>query len=143
MGTKARKGSWVVWGERCPRCSFVTSQKECPRCGTLIPVKEKTLIIEDDSLRGGFSQVPNVILRNPLLSANAKVIYCLLLSHAWQDNECFPGQDTLGEYMGCTSRQVRTILQELKRQKLIDWKRTGRSSLYRIKKLSGYLSNHE
>jgi hypothetical protein len=32
----------------------------------------------------GFTQLPNFILRNPELSANAKTVYSLLLSYAWQ-----------------------------------------------------------
>jgi len=138
---KANKGSWFIWGEKCPTCSFVTSEKVCPRCETPIPVKVKTLVIEDEGLRGGFAQVPNVILRDPSLSANAVRLYCLLLSHAWHDNECFPGQERLAGYMNCSRQHLNTILQELKRNKLIDWKRTGRSSLYCIKRLSdGYLT---
>jgi len=137
MTSKANKGAWIIWGEHCPVCAYVTKERVCPRCGAAIPVKDKSLIIEDEGLRGGFSQVPNVVLRNPLLSSNAKVLYCLLLSHAWHDNECFPGQDRLAGYMGCTRKHVNTILQELRRHKLIDWKRTGRSSLYRIKRLTG------
>jgi len=132
------KGSWAIWAEKCPTCSYVTSEKDCPRCGTPIPAKNRSVIFEDKSLRGGFSQIPNVVLRNPKLSANAKVVYCLLLSHAWQHGECFPGQKLLASYMGCTERHIRTLLQGLKRHNLIDWKRTGRSSLYLIKKLPGY-----
>jgi len=139
MVTKKQKGSWAIWGDKCQVCSFTTSEEVCPRCGTPMAVKNKTLVIEDAGLRGGFSQIPNAILRNPLLSANAVRLYCLLLSHAWQDNECFPGQDRLAGYLGCSRQHVNTILQELRRHKLIDWKRTGRSSLYRIKKLTGYL----
>ena len=134
------KGSWAIWGEHCPTCSYVTSEKDCPRCGTPIPAKNRSIIFEDESLRGGFSQIPNVVLRNPLLSANAKVLYCLLLSHAWQRGECFPGQELLAGYMGCTERHIRTLLQELKRRQFIDWKRTGRSSLYLIKKLPGCIT---
>ena len=135
------KGTIVIWGEHCPTCNYVTQEKDCPRCSTPIPAKNKTLVFEDEGLRGGFSQIPNVVLRNPKVSVSAKLLYCLLLSHAWSHNECFPGQELLAEYMGCKSRQVRNILQELKRNRLIDWKRTGRSSLYCIKRLSdGYLT---
>ena len=36
----------------------------------------------DPIARYGFTQLPNVILRNPDLSANAKTAYSLLLSYA-------------------------------------------------------------
>ena len=36
----------------------------------------------DPIARYGFTQLPNFILRNPELSANAKTVYSLLLSYA-------------------------------------------------------------
>ena len=45
----------------------------------------------------GFTQLPNLILRNPDLSTNAKTTYALLLSYAWHNNLCFPGQERLAE----------------------------------------------
>ena len=48
----------------------------------------------------GFTQLPNFILRNPDLSTNAKTTYALLLSYAWHNNLCFPGQERLAEHMG-------------------------------------------
>src|SRR5436190_9381117 len=50
----------------------------------------------------GFTQIPNFILRNPELSANAKTVYSLLLSYAWHNNLCFPGQERLAEQHGRT-----------------------------------------
>ena len=55
----------------------------------------------DPIARYGFTQLPNFILRNPELSANAKTVYSLLLSYAWHNNLCFPGQERLAEHMGC------------------------------------------
>ena len=54
----------------------------------------------DPVARYGFTQLPNFILRNPELSANAKTVYSLLLSYAWHNNLCFPGQERLAEHMG-------------------------------------------
>ncbi len=57
----------------------------------------------DPIARYGFTQLPNFILRNPDLSANAKTVYSLLLSYAWHNDLCFPGQERLAEHMGMHS----------------------------------------
>src|SRR5262245_20572422 len=54
----------------------------------------------DPIAQHGFTQVPNFILRNRDLSTNAKTVYSLLLSYAWHNNLCFPGQQRLAEHMG-------------------------------------------
>ena len=41
----------------------------------------------------GFTQLPNFILRDPKISIGAKTAYSLLLSYAWHNDLCFPGQD--------------------------------------------------
>jgi len=108
--------------------------------GKLSPA-EKSLVFKDANLRNGFTQVSNVILRDPRLSANAKVLYILLLSYAWQDRECFPGQDTLADNMGCTRRTIIRTLVELKKFKLISWVKRGlgKSNTYYIERLNdGY-----
>jgi len=51
----------------------------------------------DPIARHGFTQLPNFILRNSEISANAKTAYALLLSFAWHNNLCFPGQERLAE----------------------------------------------
>ena len=48
----------------------------------------------------GFTQLPNFILRNPEVSIGAKTIYALLLSYAWHNDLCFPGQDRLAKDVG-------------------------------------------
>ena len=47
----------------------------------------------DPIARYGFTQLPNFILRNPDLSANAKTVYSLLLSYAWHNNLAFPARN--------------------------------------------------
>ena len=103
--------------------------------------REHTLVIKDENLRSGFAQVPNVILRDPLLSSNAVRLYCLLLSYAWDKNEAFPGKETLAWEMGCKIRTVTRTLAELKGHKLIIWHRQGlgKVNIYYIQRLSdGY-----
>lgn len=83
------------------------------------------VIVEDEALRDGFTQIPNPILRNPAVSPGAKVVYGLLLSYAWQDDSCYPGQERLAEDMGVTERSVITYLKHLVEASLITIKRRG------------------
>jgi len=103
---------------------------------------QKTLIIKDENLQGGFAQIPNIILRDGTLSSNAVRLYALLLSYAWANDECYPGQGRLSMEMGCSLDTVQRTLNELKDRHLISWKQQGlgRSSIYYIEKLTdGYL----
>ena len=100
--------------------------------------KQRTLIFKDANIRKGFAQVPNVVLRDHSLSTSLKVLYALLLSYAWQNDECFPGQDILSENMGLTVRSITTLLNQLKAKKLIGWKRQGlgKVNIYHIRRLT-------
>ncbi len=44
---------------------------------------ERHVIIEDEALAAGFTQIPNLVLRRPDLSPGAKLTYMVLLSYAW------------------------------------------------------------
>src|SRR5438552_15968467 len=79
----------------------------------------------DPSARRGFTQLPNFILRTPELSANAKTVYSLLLSYAWHDNLCFPGQERLAEHMGVNVSTVSRATTELEDCSLIEIERRG------------------
>ena len=88
----------------------------------------------DVRLAGGFTQVPNCVLRSHTLSSGAKVLYGVLLSYAWQDGACHPDQATMAADLGCTDRQVRNWLKELEQERLVQVHRRGlqRSNLYEI-----------
>lgn len=88
-----------------------------------------TIIIEDETLREGFTQIPNAIFRRRDLTPGAKLTYMALLSYAWQQGSCFPGQDKLAEDMGCSSRSVITYLKQLQDAGLLRVKRRGLSTL--------------
>ena len=107
-------------------------------CETSYQEKQRTLIFQDENLRHGFAQVPNVVLRDPSLTGNEKVLYALLLSYAWHDDECFPGQETLAHDMGLKPRAIRQLLVKLKAKRLIGWKRQGlgKVNIYHINRLS-------
>jgi predicted transcriptional regulator len=83
----------------------------------------------DPIARYGFTQLPNFILRNPDLSANAKTVYSLLLSYAWNNNLCFPGQDTLAEHMGAHVSTVSRAITELEDCSLIEIERRGQGKV--------------
>ena len=79
----------------------------------------------DPIARYGFTQLPNFILRNPELSSNAKTVYSLLLSYAWHNNLCFPGQERLAEHMGTHISTVSRAVTELEDCSLIEIERRG------------------
>ncbi|OPX87271.1 MAG: hypothetical protein A4E53_02543 [Pelotomaculum sp. PtaB.Bin104] len=88
-------------------------------------MKEKTLVILDPVLKKGFTSVPNSVLTAPELSLPAKSIYAILLMFAWQEDECFPGQERLAEVANCTDRTIRKYLDELREFNLISWVQRG------------------
>lgn len=82
----------------------------------------------------GFTQMPNIVLRNPRLSHGVKVAYALLLSYAWQADEAHPGQMLLGDHLGIGERQVRNLIRELEDLGLIttEQRGLGRTNVYWI-----------
>jgi len=107
--------------------------------------QERTVIIEDESLRqftGGFTSVPNRILRNNQISLGSRMCYGMLLSYAWQDDFCFPAQARLADDLGIGERTVRQYLNELRDAGLITWKQRGlnRPNVYHILKLPGVVA---
>ena len=87
--------------------------------------KNIELITEDPVIRGGFTQIPNFILREPNLSIGAKITYSMFLSYAWNDDYCYPGQQRLAKDIGVAERSVRTYLKELKEFGLLEVKQRG------------------
>jgi len=73
----------------------------------------------------GFTQLPNFILRDPKISIGAKTAYALLLSYAWHNDLCFPGQDRLAKDMGMGIASVNRFIKELEDCSLIDITRRG------------------
>ena len=107
------------------------------------PIKHNLQAIEqnikvnssDPIARHGFTQIPNFILRDPDLSPNAKTTYGLLLSYAWHNNLCFPGQERLAEQMGTHVATVSRAITELEACGLIEIERRGqgKTNVYTIK----------
>ncbi len=82
----------------------------------------------------GFTQVPNVILTDKILSVGAKLAYAMLLKYAWSKDACFPGQQTLANDMGAGERSIRTYLKELEDVGFLEVKQRGlgKTNLYRL-----------
>ena len=90
-------------------------------------IRERNIVLRGaDALSArGFTQVPNHILYNGKLSPGAKLTYAMLLKYAWQNDYCFPGQETLAKDMGVSDRSVRTYLQELEKADFVTIKQRG------------------
>jgi len=99
-------------------------------------IQEKNIVIKggDALSTRGFTQVPNAILKSGDISAGAKLVYALLLSYAWHNDYCFPGQDRLAEDIGISRQSVNTHVKELERKGFvkIERKGQGRANLYEL-----------
>lgn len=93
--------------------------------GEIIREHNITLDTQNPVARGGFTQVPNFILRNPDLSVGAKLAYAMFLSYAWHNESCFPGQDRLADDIGLSRSRVTELVSELNRAGLITIQRRG------------------
>ena len=102
--------------------------------GEIIKEKNLKLITENPVVRGGFTQVPNFILKDCNLSLGAKVAYAMFLSYAWHNDWCFPGQDRLAEDMGMSRSRVTEFVSELEKAGLVKIQRRGqgKTNLYSI-----------
>jgi DNA-binding MarR family transcriptional regulator len=90
-------------------------------------LKEKTIILKgaDAATAQGFTQVPNFLLKSKKLSSGDKLAFAMLLSYAWQNDYCFPGQKRLGEDMGLHETNVRRHLKSLEAHGLLAIVRRG------------------
>ena len=99
-------------------------------------IREKNLQLDTDNpvLKGGFTQVPNFILKDPRISVGAKVVYAMFLSYAWHNDSCFPGQDRLAQDMGMSRSRVTEFVGDLERAGFVTIERRGqgKTNLYTI-----------
>ena len=87
--------------------------------------EHNTIVVEDDLLKQGFTQVPNALLRLAGVTHGAKLTYALLLSYAWQLGSCFPGQEQLAQDLSVERKAVIRYLKELKDKQIIRVERRG------------------
>ncbi len=87
----------------------------------------ENIILEgfDPVSAGGFTQIPNFILKNPDVSSNAKVAYTLLLSYAWHNERVFPGQERMADDMGTSQPTVTRAIGELEKIGYLEVQRRG------------------
>jgi hypothetical protein len=93
-----------------------------------------TIVIDDPSLRHGFTVVPNLLFGTRGLSHGARLAYVLLLKYAWQKGSCFPGVDTLAADLEVERKSVMRYTQELAGRGLITIERRGQgvTNVYHI-----------
>jgi len=83
------------------------------------------LIGADNLSLNGFTQVPNAVLRCDSIAPGAKLAYTMLLSYAWHNDFCFPGQDRLADDMGVSRQSANTYIKELEAKGFIKVTRRG------------------
>jgi biotin operon repressor len=88
-------------------------------------LEKHTIVVVNEQMKHGFTQLPNFVLKDKQLSFGARLSYAVLLSYAWQEDSCFPGQTKMGKDLGSSRQMVNGYLQELKKAGYIDWKRRG------------------
>ena len=96
--------------------------------------KNIKLVGADAFSQRGFTQVPNAILRSGEITPGAKLTYTLLLSYAWHNDFCFPGQERLAVDMGIARGTANRHLKELSEKGFIKIKRQGfnKPNLYEV-----------
>jgi hypothetical protein len=85
--------------------------------------------------RGGFTQVPNFILKESNLSIGAKLAYAMFLSYLWHNDSCFPGQERLATDMGMSRSRVTEFVTELEKGGFITIQRRGqgKTNIYSLR----------
>ncbi len=108
--------------------------KHMEHIGETLREKNIQLDTNDPVASGGFTSVPNFILKNPKISLGAKVTYAMFLSYAWNNDFCFPGQDKLAKALGMSRSRITDFVSQLEKAKLITIKRRGlgKTNLYTI-----------
>lgn len=99
--------------------------------------EERNIVLEgfDPVAAGGFTQIPNVLLKDPALSAQAKLAYALLLSYAWHNDKVFPGQDRMSADAGTSRPTMTRAIGELEDHGWLDITRRGqgKTNVYILK----------
>lgn len=99
-------------------------------------LKERNIKLEtfNPALQGGFTQMPNFILREQILSVGAKITYAMFQSYAWHNDSCFPGQERLAVDIGLCRSRVTQLISELENAGLVTVQRRGqgKTNLYTV-----------
>jgi len=97
-------------------------------------LEKSTIVVLNEALKQGFTQLPRYILKDIKLSFGARLTYAVLLSYAWQEDSCFPGQDKMAGDLGVSRQAINGYLNELKDNEYISWERRGlgKTNIYYI-----------
>ena len=99
-------------------------------------LKDRNIILKgaDAATARGFTQVPNFLLKSTKLSSGDKMTFAMLLSYAWQNDYCFPGQVRLGKDLGIHETNVRKHLKSLEAIGLLTIQRRGqgKTNIYEL-----------
>jgi hypothetical protein len=99
-------------------------------------LRDRNIILKgaDAASMMGFTQVPNFLLKSKKLSSGDKMAFAMLLSYAWQNDYCFPGQRRLAEDLGLDERSVRRNLKSLEVNGLLSIKQRGlgKTNIYEL-----------
>jgi hypothetical protein len=99
--------------------------------------KRQNMILKgfDPVFAAGFTEVPNYLLRSRDLSNNAKIVYAKLLSYAWANDRCFPGQERMAEDIGSSQPTIARAIQELVTRGWLHVERRGqgKTNIYLLK----------
>jgi DNA-binding transcriptional ArsR family regulator len=99
-------------------------------------LKDKNIVLKgaDAATHGGFTQVPNFLLKSKHLNAGDKMTFAMLLSYAWQNDFCFPGQTKLAVDLGLHETNVRKHLKSLQASGLLTIVRRGqgKTNIYEL-----------
>ena len=87
---------------------------------------------ERSSLGLTFAKLPLDLLRRRDLSYGAKCLYGRLGLFAGKNGVCNPSHAVLAREIGCSDRRIRQLLTELRTRGLLLWRRTQKSSFYRL-----------
>lgn len=87
-----------------------------------------------DRDEGNWTAVPNQLIRDPDLSAGAKIAWVALASYDWQDAGTWVGQERIAEELGCSDRQLRRVLGQLEAAGYLKITHRGKrqTNLYRL-----------
>jgi AraC-like DNA-binding protein len=114
------------------------------RIGEIIEIKKAPLIgkkeeglvrlnLSRETLRRGFTQIPNIIILDPALDCQEKAILMVLYFHAMHKDHCFPSDKLIAQGAGCSIATVKRKRKSLKKKGYLDWERTGRFNTYFLK----------
>ena len=99
-------------------------------------LKDRNIILRgaDVATSQGYTQVPNFLLKMKEITSGDKMTFAMILSYAWQNDSCFPGQAKLAEDMGVDERTIRRHIQALQAAGLlvIQQRGQGKTNIYEL-----------